>query len=207
MQTRSNNIDELATALALAQRALSNPKKDAKNPFFKSNYLTLSLVLELARDILPEYGLSFTQPLEIIGDKPYLATMLMHTSGQWIKSYAPVISKDPNDPQKFGSAITYLRRYSLQSLLGIVGDDEDDDANRAANKHVSDNEMIKQFLDKWGQEYGRDSLISFIKDRAELLKVKERPIVRMYTTNEAGFKRDFDSWLAKKSTDADYECE
>jgi len=205
MNTRSNNIDELAKALALAQKALSNPKKDAKNPFYKSNYLTLPIVLEVARDILPEYGLSFSQPIEIISDKPYLTTIIMHQSGQWMKSIAPIVCKDPNDPQKFGSSLTYLRRYSLQSMLGIVGNDEDDDANKGSNKQINDNEIIRQFLEKWGNEFGKESLIQFVKDRADLLNVKERPIVKMYTSNEIGFKKDFDSWLAKKSLEVESE--
>ena len=205
MQNRSNNIDQIAKALAMAQKAINNPKKDSKNPFFKSSYLSLSVVLDVLRDILPEFGLSFSQPIEIIGDKPCLATIIMHQSGQWIRSIAPIVCKDPNDPQKFGSAITYLRRYSLQSMIGIVGSDEDDDGNGASNKNVSDDDMLKDFLAKWGTELGRDALIEFIKERAELLKIKERPIVKMYSSNEAGFKKDFNAWVAKKSMEADNE--
>jgi len=201
MQNRSNNIEQLAKALALAQKAMSNPKKGSKNPFFKSNYLNLPTVLELARDILPEYGLSFSQLIEVIGEKPYLTTVLMHQSGQWIKSIAPIICKDPNDPQKFGSSLTYMRRYSLQSMIGIVGNDEDDDGNRGSNKNTNDNELIKGFLDQWSKEFGKNSLIEFIKERAEFLNTKERPIVKMYISNEAGFKKDFESWLAKKNED------
>lgn len=126
----SDQINELAAALSAAQKEISNPLKEAKNPFFKSVYADLPAVLNVIRDVLPNHGLSFSQTIEIHSDKVFLATLLMHKSGQWIKSYAPILCKDPNDPQKFGSSLTYFRRYALQAIVGIVGDD-DDDGNKA----------------------------------------------------------------------------
>lgn len=122
----SEQINELAVALNKAQADFMVAKKDAKNSFFKSKYATLNAVYEAVAEALLKNGLSVIQP--IVGDA--VETTLVHTSGQFITSSCPIVCAKQNDPQAMGSAITYARRYSLASLLGVMTD-EDDDGEKA----------------------------------------------------------------------------
>ena len=122
---RSENLNELATALAKAQGQIIDAKKDSANPFYKNKYADLASVWEACRKPLSDNGLSIAQGFEIINGKRYLETILLHSSGQSIRSYLDLTLKEET-MQALGSAITYARRYSLSAIVGIVPDDEDD---------------------------------------------------------------------------------
>lgn len=126
---RSDQINELAAALAKAQGQIEGAKKDSANPFFKSTYADLASVWDACRSQLSSNGLSVTQCPEESDSGISVETMLMHSSGQWISSrYSMPVSKV--DAQAVGSAITYARRYALAAIVGIAP--EDDDGNKAA---------------------------------------------------------------------------
>ncbi len=129
-QWQSQEVNEIAAALVKAQTAMKPAKKEATNPFFHSKYADLSTCWE-ATDPFRVNGIAITQcpmPSEIQGTIA-LDTMLLHTSGQWIRSrFIMPIAK--MDPQGAGSAITYARRYALGCMTGLVTD-EDDDGNSA----------------------------------------------------------------------------
>ena len=128
---RSENINELATALAKAQGSMTHAKKDSDNPFFKSSYADLASVWEACRKQLSDNGLSIVQLPEEATTGLVLRTMLLHSSGQYITShYSIPVSK--NDAQAYGSALTYARRYALAAIVGVYQDD--DDANGATGK-------------------------------------------------------------------------
>lgn len=127
----SNEIAELAKALAAAQGMMENAKKSSNNPFFKSKYADLAECWDTCRDPLSKNDLSVVQmPGAMEGDQIQLTTMLLHSSGQWIKS-TMTITVAKLDAQGIGSAITYARRYALAAIVGIA--QEDDDGNAAAN--------------------------------------------------------------------------
>lgn len=195
---RSDQINELARALANAQKVISNPPKDAKNPYFKSSYSDLPTVLNVVRDVLPNHQLSFVQPLELVGDKIYLTTILMHSSGQWIKSYAPILCKDPTDPQKFGSGISYMRRYALQALIGIVGDDDEDDGNKANTPGKFD---IKKWVidNKMNADYDTNELEKYVTKRAQQLKMQPEKLANAALKNKEGFFKDLEKWKEIKT--------
>ena len=133
---QSEKLDQLATALAKAQAALSGAKRSALNPHFKNNYATLQDVWEAAREVLAPNGLSVVQTYEATDGKLMnIRTTLLHNSGQWI---AGVLSMAPQQatPQGIASASTYGRRYGLASILGIVAD-EDDDGNAATEEGLA----------------------------------------------------------------------
>jgi hypothetical protein len=135
--TKSESIKELATALCAFQASVEAISKDSVNPFFKSKYASLSTIIEETRDLLAKNGLSYAQfPTSSLGqtDGVRLATILMHSSGEWIADEFPVSPVD-NKPQSVGSAITYARRYALQSILGLQVDD--DDGNAASQPKVA----------------------------------------------------------------------
>lgn len=125
---KSEQINELATALAKAQGELENASKSSSNPHFKSKYADLAEILNTVRPVFALNGLSVTQCPSFEAGIVSVETILMHSSGQWMSSVisAPVSKQDA---QGVGSAITYCRRYSLASVAGIA--QEDDDANSA----------------------------------------------------------------------------
>lgn len=126
----SEKVDQIAAALTKVQRNLQPASKDATNPFFKSKYASLASVWENCRQLLALNDLAISQIMETVDGKPHLNTLLIHSSGQWLKSQMPITPKK-QDPQSFGSALTYARRYGLSAIVGIVADD-DDDGNQAS---------------------------------------------------------------------------
>ena len=119
---KSESIQNLTKALITFHVKVDTIKKDAKNPFFKSSYASLTNILDGINDALIESGLCVAQFPE--GDYG-LETILMHESGEWIQAnYTMKPVKD--DPQSRGSAITYARRYALASILSLNIDDDDD---------------------------------------------------------------------------------
>jgi hypothetical protein len=127
----SDSIKELATALAKAQGELPGAKKDANNTFFKSKYADLASTVEALRASFPKHGLSYVQAVTTTERGGGCETMLMHSSGEWIRGSEPFdLPVNKADAQGFGSAITYARRYSLAAICGVAP--EDDDGNAAA---------------------------------------------------------------------------
>lgn len=120
----SENINELATALNKAQSEMMGAAMDAENPFFKSKYADLKSVWKAAKGPLTNNGLSIVQGPIPTESGIRLATRLMHISGQWIESEL-TMPTTKEDPQQYGSAITYARRYSLSAMIGIYQDDDD----------------------------------------------------------------------------------
>ena len=130
MREHSEQLDQLATALASAQAEFTAIPKTETNPFFKSKYAGLPSVVEAASPILTKHGLSVSQHLGCDETGDTLTTWLLHKSGQFIASTMRLhLSKQ--DAQGQGSATTYARRYAYMGVLGLVAD-EDDDGNRAS---------------------------------------------------------------------------
>jgi hypothetical protein len=124
---------ETLQALIKVQSTIGSLTKGESNPFFKSKYVPLPDILNEIKPILNENGFFLLQePLIDDQGREVLKTRLIHTSGDEISCVAPlkIEEKERNNPQKYGSAITYMRRYSLTSLLGIA--EEDDDGNSAS---------------------------------------------------------------------------
>ena len=125
---KSDSIKELATALAKAQAEIENASKNSQNPHFRSKYADLAEVLNTVRPVFSKHGISLIQAPSYESGIASVETMLAHASGEWMSGTcsAPVSKQDA---QGVGSAITYLRRYSLAAFAGIA--QEDDDANSA----------------------------------------------------------------------------
>ncbi len=133
----SVTISELAKALCKAQGKMKHAIKEANNPFFRSKYADLASVVEASRPALVENGLSVVQ--YTLGNVLY--TMLLHSSGEWIRGHIELKPmrqvKDAGwvaseDPQSYGSSITYARRYAMAAITGVAT--EDDDGNAASGK-------------------------------------------------------------------------
>ncbi len=121
-------MKNIAKALSKFHSLVPDIKKDSDNPFFKSKYAALDSIIPAIKKPLEDSGLTFTQiPIGVCK----LKTILIHIeSGETIDGeYEMTPAK--NDPQGQGSAITYMRRYALVSMLGLNTED-DDDGNSAS---------------------------------------------------------------------------
>lgn len=118
-------MKQIATALLKAQSEMSNPKKGAVNPFFKSKYADLNAIREAVIPILNANGISVLQPIVHVDNKNFVKTILLHESGELMESLTEIIYNKINDAQAQGSGISYARRYSLQSFVCVGADDDD----------------------------------------------------------------------------------
>lgn len=129
---QSEQINELAKALSLAQAKFTPAIKDGMNPHFKNRFASLESIWESCRKGLADNGLCIFQTTVFEDGKSVLKTTLAHSSGQWISGLLPIVSERPG-PQGIGAAITYMRRYALSAILGVVSED-DDDGERATQR-------------------------------------------------------------------------
>lgn len=138
----SEQIDQLATALAEAQGEFTNPERNRDvEVTMKSGgkytfaYATFDAIVEMVRPVLSKHGLAILQPATTHDGIVTVAMRLLHKSGQWVEEDLNIATASA-DPQQLGSLITYMRRYSLCSMLGIASE-EDDDGNAAAGNTVA----------------------------------------------------------------------
>lgn len=123
MKTTTNN---LYTRLAASKMEVGKVAKNATNPHFKKTYADINALIEAVEPILLSHGLLLLQPITM----GKVSTIIIDVeSGQQVSSEIE-IPVTITDPQKLGSAITYFRRYTLQSLMSLQA--EDDDANKAS---------------------------------------------------------------------------
>lgn len=124
----SESVAKIASALLKAQREIDSAKKDSKNPFFKSKYADLSSVIDACKTALNANGIAVLQPTSHSDGRNFVSTILLHESGEWLSSETEVVAAKANDPQAVGSAISYARRYGLQSMVLLKAEDDDGEA-------------------------------------------------------------------------------
>lgn len=184
---QSESIQELVGALSKAQGMMEPAKFNKTNPHFKNKYADFTSCMEACRLPLSSNGLCIMQYSESIGDNLKLVTMLAHTSGQWIKSYLPLSSG--KTCQQLGAEITYMKRYGLSAMLGIVSDedvDSDDDGESAVGrgKCKQEKEPVKSY-----EECVQPAPISYIS--ANQLHV----LIGLSAQIRNGNKEKIDKWL------------
>lgn len=128
----SNETKNLVKALFEFQGKVNAVKKTAKNDHFHSKYADLTSILLTINPVLQDLGLLVTQhPHDDV-----LVTKVYHVeSGEWMQSEQVLRMRDPNNPQQYGSALTYCRRYALASIFNL--NQEDDDGNSASGHKVT----------------------------------------------------------------------
>ena len=196
--TQSEQVDQLATALAKAQGMIKGAKKDSVNPFFKSSYADLGSVWDAVREPFKITGLSVVQLPGYENGVTTLTTILLHTSGQWIKGTAGAPStragKDgsvlPADAQSVGSVLTYLRRYSLAAVAGVV--QEDDDGQGASHRPL--NRMPQALESEEGERFQK------ITNETPCPYDPKKRSLKEYTVKQLNFLVDS---LAPKASEGD----
>jgi hypothetical protein len=136
---KSESIKNLASALKKAQSEMGEVKFDATNPFLKNRYASLGAVIQASKDAMVNNGLSVSQPAISDEHGVGITTLLMHESGEWLETSITLPlgeEKGKSQAQVAGSIISYLRRYSLASLLNLYSD-EDTDGNAPQKKTQS----------------------------------------------------------------------
>ena len=122
-------MKEIASALVKAQRAFGPALKTSTNPAFRSKYAKLENCIEAVIDALNENGIMLMQQTRACEDGVIVETTFIHESGEMMSGGVLHVPAAKHDPQGYGSALTYARRYSLQAACGIAP--EDDDGNTA----------------------------------------------------------------------------
>jgi hypothetical protein len=200
---RSESIKEIAVALCKFQAEVKNPSNNATNPMYKSKYSTLDNVINTVKPILSKFGLSYIQSPSTSEDGLHMGTitLLMHESGEWIESDPVVLpayklGKDGvkiYDAQAAGIAITYGRRYSLSSLLGVSSED-DDDANGIV--HESGRQQTKPVMATKKQMGLVHKLVNDIADVKGIAKDEAYKILQNY------MKKDLDWYTENDASTA-----
>lgn len=139
-------MKQISTALLKAQSEMSNAKKGAVNPFFKSKYADLNAIREAVIPTLNANGISVLQPIVHVDGKNFVKTILLHETGEMMESLTEIVYNKINDAQAQGSGISYARRYSLQSFV-CVGADDDDGQKAVEPKPNATNEILKKAKD------------------------------------------------------------
>jgi len=144
----SEKITDLAKSMVAVQRELVPALKDGINSYTNSSYATLKSVMEVCRNVLLSHGIWMTQyPISADPGHLGLVTKIVHVStGQWQSSFIHM-PLPKNDPQGYGSAITYARRYGLSALVGIISE-EDDDGQGAMLGEEKAGEQDEQYAQK-----------------------------------------------------------
>ena len=141
-ERQSTEIDQLMAAMNRAQLAMVPAKKEATNPFFHSKYADLPSVWDALHCFRAEGIVIMQSPMDAPDGHIILETELVHISGQWKRSRLKMrVAKD--DPQGYGSALSYARRYGL-GMTGIVTE-EDDDGNAASTPPPTTKNFAQKF--------------------------------------------------------------
>ena len=137
----SDSIKQITEALVNVQSELVQPKKDAINPFHKSQYVTLEAVVATLKDLCSRNNLWYTQSLVSGENGVGVQTAIFHSSGEYIVYEPFYLPLQQQTPQGGASASTYARRYALCAAFGIVAE-TDDDGNFASSVNAKNKKEV-----------------------------------------------------------------
>ena len=170
---KSDSIKNLALSLHKAQSEMAGATKGAANNFFKNKYANLEEVIRVVKEPFAANGLSFVQfPISGEGTAG-VETIILHESGEFISNEF-LLKCSKADPQGMGSAITYARRYGLQSACGIPSEDDDGNAASVPMTKVRAIELLSQAIDIKGLQAAWKSIASEdVATNEDVLGLKE----------------------------------
>ena len=138
-------MQKIATALVKAQKAFGPALKSSTNPHFKSRYADLAACVEAVIAGLNDNGIALIQKCYDCANGVMVETMFVHESGEMLECGILHVPASKQDPQGYGSALTYARRYSLMAACGIAP--EDDDGNASRKTEIKSNVSESQVAD------------------------------------------------------------
>ena len=177
-------MDKISAALVKAQKAFGPALKSSTNPHFKSRYADLAACVEAVIDGLNSNDIALIQNTHECQDGVIVETMFIHSSGQMLSAGKLHVPAAKHDPQGYGSALTYARRYSLMAACGIAPEDDDGNAARkpqislqaslAAMEASTSTDALKTAYKAAFQAHGANDQIEAMKDamKAKLMEVK-----------------------------------
>lgn len=169
---KSESIDTIATAIAAVRDKIVQPAKDADNPFFNSKYVPLESVVQTIDNALKDTGLTYTQSATSGSDNTITVyTQLMHKSGQYIFFDGLTLPAVKKNPQAFGSAVTYARRYALSTVFGIASD-IDDDGNEATQASTKTSASAKSQAPRPISDVQRETLSTLLQQFSGKRKIE-----------------------------------
>lgn len=136
LKSRSDSIVKLAKSLVACQPKVDNASKNATNPAFRSKYANLESVIDTFKEDAGSVGVIQLQSPGMEDGRATLTTMLIHESGEFME-FVHSIPLAKNDPQGYGSAITYLRRYATAAIWNLTQTDDDGHAASAPKPAVA----------------------------------------------------------------------
>lgn len=139
-------MKEIASAFVRAQKAFGPALKTSSNPHFKSKYADLANCVEAVIDALNANGIGLMQPCHESPSGVIVETLFVHESGETMSAGRLHVPAAKNDPQGYGSALTYARRYSLMAACGIAPEDDDGNAGTKAKQDAARNEARDNWL-------------------------------------------------------------
>lgn len=175
----SENIAEIAKALATAQGNFKNAEKDSMNPHLKNKYADFTSVWDAIRKPLSTQGIAVLQDVLSSDQGVEIITKLIHSSGQWIEFGPFCVPLTKKDAQGIGSATSYGKRYALCAALGITSGENDDDGEAAVSKtgvSTPHKEVPSKFLSKEQIEELSGLLAQCThEDQKEIMEKASRP--------------------------------
>lgn len=168
----SQNLAKIAPLLVKVQKEMENVTKATVNPYYDSKYADINSFLEVAVPVLNSNGFTLLQPVFSNSEGHWVETILLHESGEMIQTDPLRLELNKQDSQQQGSAITYTRRYQLQSLLGMRA--KDDDAEATMNRTQQTNKSKPK---TWaGNQFGNET-----KTNSVNLQTPEQPLTTLKT--------------------------
>ena len=141
-QLQEQDMKQIAAAFIKAKKAFAPALKTSTNPHFKSKYAALDACIEAVNDSFLAAGIAMYQETFEDATGVTVETVLLHESGESIRCGKLHVPASKQDPQGYGSALTYARRYSLMAACGIAP--EDDDGNAASRQAKPKNDILDE---------------------------------------------------------------
>lgn len=129
-------MSTIASAFVKAKRSFGPALKDKTNPVFRSKYADLGACLDAVEDALLANGIALYQETSEDPSGVTVETVLLHESGESLRCGKLHVPAAKQDPQGYGSALTYARRYSLMTACGIAPEDDDGNAATQAKREA-----------------------------------------------------------------------
>ena len=175
-------MKDLYKKIAKVKYEIGKISKNKENPFYKSAYFDINALLEHVEPLLEKNGLLLIQPIKDGKVQSYIFDLETNEF-----EYSEMVLPDIADPQKIGSAITYYRRYTLQSLLGLQADDDDGNkAAKATKKEVSQDDNKKWLNPQdqaWQKAIDNDMSLIDLRKYYKVSKVNGEKYLKEITKN------------------------